>query len=271
MSPLKSTNWLEENISKVKILDATWHMPNSNRNAFKEYEQNHIKSSIFFDLDENSKQNISLPHMLPESQDWEKIVSKFGIKNDDHIVIYDNSEVLSASRCWFTFLYFGHDINLVSVLDGGLKKWKLENRPLSNEKISLVETNYKSKIKRDLVINFDQVEKNIKEKKFCLVDARGENRFKGLVEEPRKNLKKGNVKGSKNLPFSKIINSKNNTFKKKAELEKIFINHGINLNEKLAFSCGSGITACVLGLASAIINNKLPVIYDGSWAEYGLK
>ena len=123
MSPLKSTDWLEENISKVKILDATWHMPNSNRNALGEYNKNHIKNSIFFDLDENSNQNISLPHMLPVSQDWEKIVSRLGIKNDDHIIIYDNSEVLSASRCWFTFLYFGHDINLVSVLDGGFKKY----------------------------------------------------------------------------------------------------------------------------------------------------
>mgnify|MGYP001308875742 FL=1 len=271
MNPLKSTTWLEKNIGKVKILDATWHMPNSNRNAFKEYQDNHIQSSIFFDLDENSNQNISLPHMLPELQEWEKIVSKLGIKNNDHIIIYDNSDVLSASRCWFTFLYFGHDINLVSVLDGGLKKWELENRPLSNEKVSLVKANYKASIKNNLVINLEQVENNIETKKFCLVDARGETRFKGLIEEPRKNLKRGNIKGSKNLPFSKIINSENNTFKKKEELEEIFLNHDINLNEKLAFSCGSGITACVLGLASAIINNKLPVIYDGSWAEYGLK
>ena len=271
MNPLKSTTWLEKNIDKVKILDATWHMPNSNRNAFKEYQDNHIQSSIFFDLDKNSNRNISLPHMLPELQEWEKIVSKLGIKNNDHIIIYDNSDVLSASRCWFTFLYFGHDINLVSVLDGGLKKWELENRPLSNEKVSLVKANYKASIKNNLVINLEQIENNIETKKFCLVDARGETRFKGLIEEPRKNLKRGNIKGSKNLPFSKIINSENNTFKKKEELEEIFLNHDINLNEKLAFSCGSGITACVLGLASAIINNKLPVIYDGSWAEYGLK
>ena len=209
--------------------------------------------------------------MLPDLREWEKIVSELGIKNNDHIVIYDNSDVLSASRCWFTFLYFGHDMNLVSVLDGGLKKWKLENRPLSNEKVSFLKANYKASIKNYLVINLDQVENNIAKKEFCLVDARGENRFKGLVEEPRKDLRKGNIKGSKNLPFSKIINSENNTFKKKEELEKIFLNHDINLKEKLAFSCGSGITACVLGLASTVINNKLPVIYDGSWAEYGLK
>ena len=271
MSPLKSTSWLSENIGKVKILDATWHMPNSNRNALKEFQEKHIEGSIFFDLDKNSNQKISLPHMLPELQDWEKIVSKLGINNNDHIIIYDNSDVLSASRCWFTFLYFGHDTSLVSVLDGGLKKWKLENRMLTKEKRVLKEANYKATVKNNLVVNLNQIEKNIKDKDFCLIDARGENRFKGLVDEPRKNLKKGNIKGSKNLPFSKIINSENNTFKKKEELEKVFLNHNINLNEKLAFSCGSGITACVLGLASTIINDKLPVIYDGSWAEYGLK
>ena len=109
MNPLKSTSWLEENINNVKILDATWHMPNSNRNAFKEYQDNHIENSIFFDLDKNSNQKIFLPHMLPELKEWEKIVSKLGIKNNDHLIIYDNSDVLSASRCWFTFLYFGHD------------------------------------------------------------------------------------------------------------------------------------------------------------------
>ena len=78
MNPLKSTSWLKENIDKVKILDSTWHMPNSNRNAFKEYQNNHIENSIFFDLDKYSNQKISLPHMLPEFREWEKIVSDLG-------------------------------------------------------------------------------------------------------------------------------------------------------------------------------------------------
>ena len=166
MNPLKSTKWLFENIDKVKILDATWHMPSLSRNALEEYNENHIENSIFFDLDKNSNQKISLPHMLPELIDWEKIVSKLGIKNNDHIVVYDNSDVLSASRCWFTFLYFGHNINLVSVLDGGLKKWKLENKPLSKKRVSFAETNYKASVKYDLVINLDKVKENIKKKSF---------------------------------------------------------------------------------------------------------
>ena len=271
MKNLVSTDWLEKNLNNVRIFDGSWHLPNANRDALSEFNLFHIENASFFDIDKYSDHKSNLPHMLPSKDIWEKIMSDLGVKNSDHIIVYDDSDVFSSCRVWFTFLYFGHDSNLVSVLDGGLKKWKLENRLLSKEKVSIVETNYKAKIKNNLVINLDQVENNIEKKEFCIVDARGENRFKGLVEEPRKNLKKGNIKGSKNLPFSKIINSENNTFKKKEELEKIFLNQDINLNEKLAFSCGSGITACVLGLASAIINNKLPVIYDGSWAEYGLK
>ncbi len=271
MKPLVTTDWLAKNINKVKILDASWHLPSSKRNAFKEYKEGHIRNSIFFDIDKNSNQEVSLPHMLPKKNDWEKIVSSLGIQNNDHVIVYDDSDVLSACRCWFTFVYFGHDLNLVSVLDGGLKKWNLENKPLTKEKTNLIQTNYKASTKNELVVDLEEIKKNITKKDFCLIDARGEKRFKGLADEPRKNLKKGNIQGSKNLPYSKIINLENNSFKKKDELIKVFSSHGINLNEKLAFSCGSGITACVLGLANAIINNKLPVIYDGSWAEYGLK
>ena len=271
MNPLKSTNWLCENIGKVKILDATWHMPNSNRNAFKEYQDNHIKSSIFFDLDKNSNQKISLPHMLPELQEWEKIVSELGVKNNDHIIIYDNSDVLSASRCWFTFLYFGHDMNLVSVLDGGLKKWKLENKKTSNYLKTLNKTNYLVVENKDLVKNKFQIHENIKTNYFQLIDARGKKRFDGIDAEPRPNLKSGHIQNSLNLPFSECVNKSDHTFKTKEELLKIFQDLKISNEKNQVFTCGSGVTACILAMANKIINDKDPVIYDGSWSEYGLK
>ena len=123
MNQLVSSEWLEKNINNVKILDASWHLPNVHRNALEEYKLNHIASSIFFDIDKNSNQKTSLPHMLPLKEDWEDIVSNLGINNSDHIVIYDNSDVFSSCRVWYTFLYFGHNPNLVSVMNGDLKKW----------------------------------------------------------------------------------------------------------------------------------------------------
>ena len=118
---LVDTNWLEENLDKVKIIDCSWHMPQTERNGFDEYKNNHIKNAIFFDLDKNSKKDTDLPHMLTDAKSWENIVSSMGIKNDDRIVIYDNSDVISSCRCWYNFIYFGHNPELIHVLDGGLK------------------------------------------------------------------------------------------------------------------------------------------------------
>ena len=125
---LVDTDWLRKNLDKVKIIDCSWHMPQTKRNSFEEYQEQHIENAIFFDLDKNSKTDTDLPHMLTDIKSWEKIVSDMGIRNEDQIIIYDNSDVISSCRCWYNFIYFGHDPNLVHVLDGGLKKWINEKK-----------------------------------------------------------------------------------------------------------------------------------------------
>ena len=271
MKNLVSTDWLEKNLNNVRILDGTWHMPGAKRNALAEFEEGHILNANFFDLDKTSDQNSFLPHMLPNKIDWEKTISELGIKNSDHIIIYDNSEVISSCRVWYNFLYFNHDINLVSVLDGGLKKWVKENRKISKEKKKFTKSVYKAKENNLLVLSKDQINLNIKNKKFELIDARNKERFDGLQPEPRKNLRSGKIEGSKNIPFLKVINDKDNTFKNKEVLELVFKGFELDSNKNLAFTCGSGVTACVLGLANSIISGKKPLIYDGSWSEYGMK
>ena len=208
--------------------------------------------------------------MLPSKKDWEIIVSNLGICNSDHIIVYDSSEVFSSCRVWYTFLYFGHNPDLVSVLDGNFEKWVNEKRPVSKEIVKSDKSNYRANENSYLVINKSKVNENIIQNKFQLIDARGEQRFLGLQPEPRKELRSGNIKGSINLPFQKIINE-NRTFKKKDELIKIFKSKDISFEKEMAFTCGSGVTACILGLANSIISGKKPIIYDGSWAEYGLK
>jgi len=272
MNQLVSTEWLEKNLDKVKILDASWHLPNVKRNALNEYKLNHILNSIFFDIDKNSKQNTNLPHMLPSTNEWGDIVSNLGINNSDHVIIYDNSDVFSSCRVWFTFLYFGHNPDFISVLDGNFKKWVNEKRSTSKEIKKIIKSNYVVNENSQLVLNKDQINKNIISKKFQLVDARGEQRFLGVQPELRKELKSGNIKGSKNLPFQELVNIKDGrTFKKKEELIKIFKERQILIDQEMAFTCGSGVTACILGLANSIISGKKPIIYDGSWAEYGLE
>ena len=271
MKHLVTTDWLEQNLENVRVLDGSWHLPNVNRNSFDEFKSIHIKNSNFFDIDKNSNKKSSLPHMLPEKKDWENIVSGLGIKNSDHVVIYDNSDVISSCRVWYTFLYFNHDPNLVSVLDGGLKKWLKEKKEITKDIKIFKKSSYLAGENKSLVLNKDQIDANIKNKSFELIDARSRERFLGLQPEARKELKSGNIKNSKNMPFAELINSDDHTFKKKDELISIFEKNKINPNKKIAFSCGSGITATVVGLANSIISDKKPVIYDGSWAEYGIK
>ena len=268
---LVETSWLEKNLNNVKIIDSSWHMPQSKRNGFEEYKIQHIPKATFFDLDSNSKKDTNLPHMLVDKFDWEKIVSQMGIKNEDTIIIYDNSDVVSACRCWFNFIYFGHDPNLVHVLNGGLKKWLRENKKITNNLPYNSTTEYKSFEKKDLVKNKNLIDENINSQNFKVIDARSKDRFYGKVSEPRKGLRSGNIKNSFCIPFSECLN-KDGTFKEKEKLQEIFNSCLKNLDEKnIVFSCGSGVTACVLALAYSLINDKYqPCIYDGSWAEYGI-
>ena len=268
---LVETNWLEKNLDNVKIIDCSWHMPQVNRNGFEEYKNQHIPNAIFFDLDNYSKKNTELPHMLVEKEGWEKIVSRMGIKNDDRIIIYDNSDVVSSCRCWFNFIYFGHNPKLVHVLNGGLKKWIYEKRKITSEITELQISHYKGFEKIELVKNKKLIDNNIKVQRFKVVDARSKDRFEGKVSEPRKGLRSGSIKNSFCIPFNECLNQ-DRTFKDLRDLEKIFKTCLKDTNEiNIVFSCGSGVTACVLALAYSLINDKyLPCIYDGSWAEYGM-
>jgi len=205
----------------------------------------------------------------------------FGIQNDDHIIVYDYSDIYSACRLWFALKYFGHQ--KVSVLDGGMKKWLKENRPTSNKvnkdlgKFSSIDklnpkNKYKVSENTEWIKNKKQIDENIKKTSFQTVDARSRERFEGKVDEPRPGLKRGCIVGSKNIPFKDCIDSETNTFKTKDELSKIFAQNKVDASKPIVFTCGSGMTACVLGMAYSLISGKnAAVIYDGSWSEYGKK
>ena len=275
---LISTEFLNDNLNKVKIFDASWHI-SSKRDAKKEYEEKHIKGAMFWDIDEHSDKDSPYPHMMSNSDYWTRMLWSFGIQNEDFIIVYDYSDIYSACRLWFALKYFGH--KKVSVLDGGMKKWLKENRPTSKEvgkdlgKFSSIDklnpkNKYKVSENTEWIKNKKQIDENIKTPSFQTVDARSRERFEGKVDELRPGLKRGCIPGSKNIPFQDCINSKTNTFKTKSELIKIFNENNIDRFKPIVFTCGSGITACVLGMAYSIISGKNnTLIYDGSFSEWG--
>ena len=267
---LVSTDWLSENLNKVKIIDASWHLV-KNRNAIEEYNKEHIENAIFFDLDKSSSQKKSLAHghFLPTASDHEKIISEMGISNSDKIIIYCYSDLISSCRAWFQFLYFGHDPKLVSVLNGGMKKWKLEGRKITNSKTKIIKSNYRAKENKNMIKLKSQIDENIKNREFTIVDGRSKNRFLGLEPEPRPGVKSGSIKGSQSMPLGEIVNLKDNTFLEAKKLRDIFNSSEINSN-KIVMSCGSSVSAASLALAYSLINDDyIPKIYIGSWTEFG--
>jgi thiosulfate/3-mercaptopyruvate sulfurtransferase len=266
---LVDTNWLKENINDVKIIDCSWHMPQAKRNGLEEYNKDHIPNAIFFDLDKNSKIDTDLPHMLTDVNSWKKIMGDMGIKNKDEIVVYDNSDVISSCRCWYNLIYFGHDPKLVHVLDGGLKKWKIENKITNNNKVITKNSIYLCEENIELVKNIKEIDENINKNDFNVIDARSRERFEGKVVEPRKGVRSGSIKNSFCLPFGELIND-DHTFVDKDKILEKFKSLNFDPDKNLIFSCGSGVTASVLAMAYSLINDKyMPTIYDGSWSEYG--
>jgi len=269
---LVSTDWLNENLNKVKIIDASWHLV-KNRNAIEEYNKEHIENAIFFDLDKNSNQRKDLPHghFLPSAGEHEKVVSEMGILNNDRIIIYCYSDLISSCRAWFQFIYFGHDPKLVSVLNGGMKKWKLEDRKVTNQKTEIIPSKYKANENKNMIKIKSQIVENIKKKDFTILDARSKNRFLALEPEPRPGIRGGSIEGSKSMPLSEIVNVKDNTFLDTKKLRDIFNSSKISSN-KIVMSCGSSVSAASLALAYSLINDDyIPKIYIGSWTEFGKK
>ena len=222
---LATTNWVLDNLDSLKIIDASWHMPAQKRDPAEEYRNAHIPNSIFFDLDENSEKDTDLPHMLPKQKTWEKIMRSLGINNNDNILLYDNSDLKSSCRCWFSLLYFGHNEKKIHILNGGLKKWVFENKPLTKNKTEITESNYVANEKKNLVVNIDQIKMNIQKKNFNVIDARSRERYEGKVSEPRKGLRSGHIKNSFCLPFNQCINQKTGEFKNLEELRELFNYH----------------------------------------------
>ncbi len=266
-----STDWVEQNLKKIKIFDATWTM--SNRNPKEEYMKEHIPGAIFFDLDEHSDKDNPLPHQMSNADYWTRMLWSFGIENNDQIILYSsNSEIFSEYRLWFNLIYFGHNENKIKILEGGFSKWKNEKRPVSKELPELkVIKNYEVKENKSWIFKKKQIEENIKKKKFILVDSRIQDRFEGRVEEPRPGLKRGHIKNAVNIPFKDCVDLEKNMLKDKSELEKLFNQKNIRNTDDVVFYCGSGTSCAVNAFTWYKITGKSPQIYMGSWSEFGKK
>lgn len=267
--PIVSVDWLAAHLTSpdVMIFDGSWHLPAENRDARVEYEAAHIPGAFFFDIDDLSDEESSLPHMLPSPVKFASRLKRIGVGDGIAVVVYDSKGLFSAARVWWTFRALGHAN--VAVLDGGLPRWKAAGLPLdSNPPPRHAPRHFSPRVKKHLISDFAQVKTALATRSAIVVDARPAARFSGGAPEPRPGLRSGHMPGSVSLPHTAVINA-DGTLKYPEELRTIFANAGIDLTRPVITTCGSGVTAAVLSLALAVAGHTDNTLYDASWAEWG--
>jgi thiosulfate/3-mercaptopyruvate sulfurtransferase len=265
VSNLVSTTWLNGHFSAsdICILDCSWHLPTTKRDAKVEFVAAHIPGAQFFDIDANSDREIKLPHMLPSAAQFSATVSGLGIGNTTKVICYDSLGLFSAARVWWMFKTFGHEN--VSVLDGGLKKWLAEQRGVESGPAALpAPKNFTAKLNPKMVIDMEGTAASSAQ----ILDARSPTRFRGEEPEPRPGVKPGHMPGAINTHYASLL-QEDGTLKSPAALTAMFEAAKVKRDQPIITSCGSGVTAAIITLALTELGATNLKLYDGSWAEWG--
>ncbi len=265
---LVSTEWLAAHMKDpdLRILDGSWHLPTVDRDPRAEYAAAHIPGARFFDIDEIADLRSDLPHMAPPVEKFMSRMRAMGVGDGHQIVVYDADGTTVATRTWWTFRLMG--FNDIAVLDGGLRKWLAEGRPVEDMPPIVRDRHMTVRRQNHLVKDVTQVAAASKLGDYEIIDARARGRFIGEDDEPRPGLRKGHIPGSKNLPWADLLNE-DGTMKDPDTLRSLFEAAGVDLTKPVITTCGSGGTAPILCMAMERFGKTDHSVYDGSWAEWG--
>lgn len=267
--PLVSTEWLAAHINdaNVKVLDATFKLPGVLPLPKDDYLAAHLPGAVFFDVDAVSDHSNPLPHMFPSAEQFGRDVGALGIGNADTVIIYDAGGWVAAPRAWWMFLSYGH--RDVRILNGGLKKWRAEGRPVESGEVKPKPAAFKASYDPKRVRSIEQMMANVESRAEQVIDARAADRFEGRAPEPRPGMRSGHIPGARNVPYNTLFDAATGAMKPLEDLRGAFTGAGVKLEAPIVTSCGSGVSAGVLTLALYRLGVRGTALYDGSWAEWG--
>lgn len=268
-SPLVSTDWLHDHLhdQNLVIIQATISKIIGKEPllyASPVFIPNSVKVDIEDDLSDLASEMV---HAFPSEQQFNELAHRIGVTRDHTVVIYDDQGVYAAPRIWWIFKSFG--VENVFILDGGLPKWLQEHKPVSAEIItpSSASSTTRFPFQPELVRSAEFIKQNIQTKQFIFADARAAERFSGLVPEPRPGVRSGHIPNAVNLPFSQVLSDI--CYKSPEALNDLFNTFSNDPAQPFVFSCGSGVTGCIILVAAVISGRSNVSLYDGSWSEWG--
>ncbi|OMK85925.1 3-mercaptopyruvate sulfurtransferase [Yersinia pestis] len=266
---LVTPQWLaaHANDANIVILDARMSPPGvvPKRNIQAEFEQGHIPGAVYFDIDAIADHSTGLPHMLPSPQLFSEMAGQLGITEQHTVVIYDEGNLFSAPRVWWTFRTFG--AKNVRILASGLSGWQQAGYKLESGPAHPTPQTFNVTFNAAAVSSVDEVLAVLGNNEGEILDARPSARYRAQKPEPRPGLRLGRIPGSINIPWGTMV--ENGHLKSPQALAEIFAAQGVDLTKPIITSCGSGVTAAVVVLGLAAVNARSVSLYDGSWAEWG--
>jgi thiosulfate/3-mercaptopyruvate sulfurtransferase len=268
MDWLVSTDWLAAHLNDadIVVLDCSWYLPETRKQAIDDFRREHIPGARFIDLTAVSDPDSPYANMLPSAERWSAEIGRLGISNETTVVVYDANYV--SARLWWMFRVFGHD--KVRILDGGWRKWKAAGRPTENgDPPAAPPAKFAAKLRGGHVASAADVMAAIADGSVTIVDARTPAKFNGTEPSGYPGVPSGHMPRAINTPWSRFFDpARNYAFVDPKAAARVFAEAGADVSGLVITTCGSGVTAAILGFMIERTGNPNWKLYDGSWNEW---